>query len=251
MFLTIVLCVIVACTPQEVNKFDYLRITIDGQQTLGISRKDMLVRAVVVFFHGMDGNEFSVTSDSVHTDLTTTLVQAGFAVISSNAGGNAWGNLSSQKNYLYAGGAAAAHYSTENIFFVAESMGAIAAANLLAQGFSPRVKGFAAINPVFDMASASPQYKQGIDSMYPNQSYGGVNPISLPTGAFKGINMRFYVNPDDAVVKPDTNALAFQNRFGSEADLSVVKCSGGPNDPSCFQGNDIVKWFSALEKGRP
>lgn len=246
LLLVTALCVTTACGTQEVNKFDYLHITIDGQQTLGISANDVLTRAVVVFFHGVGGNEFSMTSDAAHTELTTALVEAGFAVISSSAGGDAWGDLTSQKNYLYVGGAAAEHYATENIFFVAESMGAVAAANLLSRGFSPRIKGFVAINPVFDLATVSPVYEPSVDQIYPDQSFGGINPIDLPSNVFNGINMRFYVNPGDTVVKPDPNALAFQTRFGSDADISTVACSGGA---TCFQGDDIVKWFTKLERG--
>jgi hypothetical protein len=60
--------------------------------------------------------------------------------------------------------------------------------------------------------------------------------------------MKFYVSPGDTRVRAETNALAFQARFGSVADIEIANCSGDHGDSSCFQGDDVVKWFTALEK---
>ena len=64
------LCVVVAstatsCASPDKQRFDYVRITVDGQETLGISKKDGAIRGVVVFFHGPDSNEFAMTADNL------------------------------------------------------------------------------------------------------------------------------------------------------------------------------------------
>jgi pimeloyl-ACP methyl ester carboxylesterase len=192
-----------------------------------------------------------MTADPVHKAFTAYLVNAGFAVVSSNAGGNAFGNWPSQKNYLFLGGEAAQHYKTENVFFLAESMGAIAAINLMTSFNTQRVRGIAAINPVLDLASVAPPYASTVAEVYANGSLDSVNPMNLPVGALQGKKLRFYVSQEDPVVPADKNALAFQSRFRSAADISIVECSGQHGNSSCFRGDDVVKWFSQLEKSRP
>jgi hypothetical protein len=245
--LAVMLALVTSCSKGADRSFEYFRVTIDGQQTLGTSAKGAMVRAVVIFFHGVGGNEFSITADDAHTSLTTALVDADFAVFASNAGGDVWGDPASQRNYLQLGGVASQHYGTENIFFVAETMGAIAAANLLSGHAIPRVRGFAAINPVLDLAAVNPEYKPSIEATYPDRSFGAVNPMRLPPDSFRGTKMRFYADPDDQAVPAKDNALPFRQRFGSDSDISIVDCHNRADGPSCFQGDDLVRWFTKLE----
>jgi pimeloyl-ACP methyl ester carboxylesterase len=237
----------VACSTPEKSRFDYFRVTLDGQQVLGISANDLLIRAVVVYFHSVGGNEFSI-SDPAHIDMTTALVNAGFAVVSSAAGGDAFGNAASQHNYVILGGAAAEHYGTENIFLLAESMGAIAAANLVATKLTQRVRGFAAINPMLNLGTVAPQYQSPVAESYADLTIDRSNPMNLPVDAFQNKKIRFYVTRDDPQAPADANAFAFKERFGSAADISIVECSGTTGDKSCYQGADIVKWFAEMEK---
>jgi pimeloyl-ACP methyl ester carboxylesterase len=248
--LAVLVAMVTSCsnTDAAVEKYDYFRITIDGQQTLGVSGKDKIVRGVVIFFHGLDSDEFSFSTQGVRRDFTAELVDAGFAVVSSDAGGNAFGNPSSRQNYLYLGGEAANHYHTENFFLVAESMGALAAVNLMASLQTLRFRGLAAINPILDMSTIPTQYKTQVDRAYPDGGYEDSNPINLPLDNLRDMKMRFYVSEGDSVVPAAQNALAFKARFGYVSNISVVKCSGGSGDASCFQGQDVVKWFTEVEK---
>ena len=248
--LALIMVFVSSCT-QEVTKYNYFRITVDGQQTLGISAKDKLIRAVVVFFHDFGGNEFSITSSDDHLEMIGKLVDAGFAVVSSNAGGDSWGNPASQHNYLYVGGMAAEHYGTENLYFLADSMGAIAAINLLATGPTLRVLGLAAINPVLNMDGLPAKYQPTLTAAYPQLPRGlanPMNPMALPVDSLSRRKIRFYVNSDDTLVPADKNALAFKDRFGSVADISTVDCSGSDTNASCFNGEDVLTWFTDLEK---
>jgi len=251
--LVLLLCVVMVAATSCANRqkgveYEYLRLTVDGQETLGIAGKDKLIRAVVIYFHDAGDDEFAMTADEPHSAMTSALVNAGFAVVASKASGDAWGNSVSQRNYLYVGGTAAQHYRTENVFFLADGMGAIAAANLLATGPTVRVRGFAAINPVFNLKAVAPQYESTVARIYPSASIGSKNPMELPPTAFKFRDMRFYANPDDPVVRSDANARAFAARFGSTSSISVVDCASKDGNASCYQGDDLVKWFAEQEK---
>ena len=90
------------CSTTKSEGLEYLRVTVDGQQTLGISSKDQPIRGVVIYFHGADADEFSITSDEPHRIMTEKLVNAGFAVVSSNASGNAFGCTASMPRYCRA-----------------------------------------------------------------------------------------------------------------------------------------------------
>jgi pimeloyl-ACP methyl ester carboxylesterase len=228
--------------------FEYMRVSVDGQQTLAISKKGVAVRGVVVFFHGLDGDEFTLTSEDAHRAVTEKLVNAGFALTASAAGGNAFGNPGSQENYRQLIQMALAHYGVENVFFLADSMGAIAAMNIYASIDSARIRGLAAFNPLVNLAEEAPKYSQFSAEGYPDSdTFNLSDPMQFPATAFDAKKLRFYVSPSDSVVSADSNALAFQKRFGEGADLTTVECAGQHGDPSCFQGDDVLKWFTSLE----
>jgi pimeloyl-ACP methyl ester carboxylesterase len=236
-----------SCTKSDPG-FDYVRVSVDGQQTLAISKKGVTVRGVVVFFHGFDGNEFTLTSEDANRAVTEKLVSAGFAITASAAGGNAFGNPASQENYRQLIQMALAHYGVQNVFFLADSMGAIAALNIYAAINSNRIRGLAAINPFVNLAEEAPKHPQFKAEGYPDSdTFNLSDPMQFPDTAFGAKKIRFYVSPSDNVVSADSNALAFQKRFGSNADLTMVECTGQHGDPSCFQGDDVLKWFTSLE----
>lgn len=235
-----------ACQRSEAIGYEYFRVTVDGQSTLGVSKKDATVRGVVVFFHGLDGNEFSMTSDEAHNAVTDALVNAGFAVVASQAGGNAFGNPASQNNYLALGYAALQRYRVDNIFFLAESMGALPALNLLASTEPGRIRGLAAINPILSLDSMHPEYGPFIAKSYQHQwEIDSANPLLRPPEAFRGKPIRMYVSRDDPAAAVDSTA--FRDRFGS-TDISIAECAGARGDQSCFQADDVLKWFASLEQ---
>ena len=239
----VVITAITSCSHQPVNH-QYLRVYVDGQSALGITiwRQP---RGLVIFFHGLDTDEYVLTGDKVHRRLTDQLVDAGFAVVASKAGGNAYGNAASQHNYRELGRVAVKHYQVADVYLLAESMGTVAAVNLLASSETFRIRGLAAINPVLDLNSAPPG-QADIAKRYRDESLGSVNPMKLPLDSLRGKNMRFYVSHDDSLAATEEHAAAFQTRFGSAAKISIVPCKGGELDPSCIQGTDIVRWFTSL-----
>ncbi|ANW65686.1 hypothetical protein BCA37_20855 [Mycobacterium sp. djl-10] len=230
----------------EADGLDTLRLSIDGESALGVHRTGVPVQGLVVFFHGLDRDQSILEADAVHRELTATLTEAGYAVVASSAGGNAFGNTLSQNHYQQLIFGAAEHYRTNQVFFLAESMGTLAAVNLMATNADLGVRGLAAINPLLDTDSLQGGYHA--QALSANPRLNEVNPLRIAPAALAGMDFRFYVTADDALVPTSRNAAAFVRRFGGTSDISVVTCTGEHMDPSCIQGKDIVRWFNNLSR---
>jgi predicted alpha/beta hydrolase family esterase len=235
-----------SCTPRVPTDYVFFHVYLDGQPTLGLSKKNKALTGLVVFFHGLDTDEHSMISDPTHKQLTDSLLNAGYAVVSSNAGGNSYGNPASRQNYLDLARMAAYHYHVTDIYLLAESMGAIAAVDILATPDTLPVRGLAAISPALDLDNAPPPYRSAIEAAYPGQSIDSVSPMNLPPDQLLGKKVRFYASQDDKIVPTADNAAAFEDRFGTAAAISIVPCTGGHLAPSCIQGDDIVRWYRSL-----
>jgi pimeloyl-ACP methyl ester carboxylesterase len=168
-------------------------------------------------------------------------------VVAGSAGGNVWGNAASQRMYSDLAVGSAQHYKTDKFFFLAESMGTIAAMNLLAHNKQMNVAGLVGINPLLNLDSMPPKYYQQAQDANAGVPIPEVNPLDLPADSMTGENLRFYVTPDDQLVPTAQNTNAFSKKFGATANISVVKCTGEHMDASCIQGKDIVEWYSSLD----
>lgn len=222
------------------------RVVVGGEDALSVVDPDVTTRGVVVYFHGLDEDESILDKDDPHRDLVRELADAGYAVVASRAGGNAFGNTASQTDYAELASWAADRYRVSDIFFLAESMGTIAAVNLMAKDPDLQPRGLAAIGPALSFGQAPDDYRTAIADANPDPAQ--VDPMKLPVEALRGSNIRFFVSPDDTLVPTSTNADAFRVRFGSVADISIVECTGPHLDPSCLQGEDVVAWFSSLAR---
>lgn len=234
----------VGCARQELQ---YTRVTLDGQDAVGVARSGVPLRGVVLFFHGLDRDEKVLDFDEPHRELTATLADAGYAVVAGSAGGNVWGNAASQRMYAELAMQALQHYQADKLFFLTESMGTVAAMNLVAKNKDLNATGVVAINPLLNLNALPPKYFAQAEDANEGASIPSVDPLDLPLQSMGGKRFRFYVTPDDQLVSTPQNANAFEKRFGSVADISIVKCTGQHMDPSCIQGKDIVEWFSSLD----
>lgn len=227
-----------------VGRLSKVTADVDGQRVLGLYRTDIPVKGVVIYFHGLDRDETVIEMDSPHKELTQTLADAGYPVVASDASGNAYGNEQSQHNYAQLVYAATEKFKTRAVFFVSESMGTVAAVNLMAQESDLRVRGLAGISPLLNLTSGPPDYVTAAHEV--NPQYRRTSPIDLPPTALRGKNFRFYYSKTDQLVDSDTNVIAFERRFGREANISTVECTGEHMDKSCIQGKDILAWFRSL-----
>jgi hypothetical protein len=238
----IVICSLVGCSKYG---FDVAEIDVAGPDTLGLSDADQAVKGVVVYFHGSDQTAQVIKDDRKHTDFFDPILRAGYAVVAADAGGNAFGNPASQLAYRKLVDGAQQKYGAGPLFFVAESMGGIAALTLLNEDKQGGVKGMAGISPLMGLppSARSVSYIAG--------PWGGTvprsaNPLGWEPIAFSGRNFRLYVPDSDKVIPEDASAKAFADRFGSVAKVDIIGCNGDHVAADCYRGDDVVNWMAKL-----
>ncbi|MCV7431875.1 alpha/beta hydrolase [Mycolicibacterium bacteremicum] len=236
--------VLVGCAPGGPD-FEVTAEEVDGLSTLGLSLADKPVSGIIVYFHGMDQNAEVTRMDDKHTALTEDLLRAGYAVVSADAEGNAFGNPASQQAYRDLIAAARARYASDRVIFVAESMGALPALLLWSTLPPGEVRAMVGITPAMGMPV-------GVRSMdFVVAPWGGqvpesADPMSWPAEALTGDRIRLYVGDQDDVIPPGATGQDFAERFGGAADVEVVPCHGGHVADTCFDGTDLVNWLSGI-----
>ena len=250
MALVVLLCGLVfpavtACSNEPVL-YDHVRIFLNEQGVLGVSKQGAEPTRIAVYFHGLDSDE-KVLLDDAHRGLVDALVNDGFAVVASNAGGNAFGNAGSQLDYVELIRFAQEHYGGPlPVYFIAESMGGIAASNIYAGSPDLGVLGMVGISPALDFKTTREDFRPAIAAAYAPDSPDRENPLDLPPESVEGKHFRFWASDSDTVVSATQNAKAFEQKFGSVTDVTVESCTGEHSDPSCMPAGQILDWLNAL-----
>lgn len=218
---------------------------VNGSGTLGLSVAERPVKAIVVYFHGADQTARVIRDDEKHRNLFDPLLRQGYAVVAADAGGNAFGNPSSRDEYRQLILAARQKYGLRPMFFVAESMGALAALALLGESHDRSVLGMVGISPLIGLPSnarAASFIKVPWGGTVPDKA----DPMSWPSDVFAGRTFRFYLPDNDTVIPAGATGEDFAARFGGTATVEIVNCSGGHVDSSCYRGTDVEEWMSGL-----
>ncbi|MGK5110459.1 MULTISPECIES: serine aminopeptidase domain-containing protein [unclassified Geodermatophilus] len=223
-------------------------LTVDAQDAVAIAPGEGDPRGLVVFLHGLDDDAGALSEEQKRIDMVDRLVAAGYVVAGSDGHLNAFGNEASQAGYVALAAELAERYGTTDTYLIAESMGAVAGLQLLADERIPDVRGMALISPLVDLdvvlgTQQEPQVLQAYDGTFPT---GEQNPAARPAEDWAGTSMRFYLATEDEVVINADNAEPFVARVEDAADISVVECEGEHVAPSCFQGEDLAEWFADL-----
>lgn len=237
---------VVACTGGDKDYSLTLdEAEVNGPGTLGLSVAEQPVKALVVYFHGSDQTARVIRDDEKHRNLFDPLLRAGYAVVAADAGGNAFGNPDSREDYRRLILAARQKYGLRPVFFVAESMGALAALALLSESADRSVLGMAGISPLVGLPSNA-RAVNFIAAPWGGSVPDAADPMSWPPGTFAHHTFRFYLPGNDNVVPEGATGKDFAARFGERAKVEIVDCSGGHVDSSCYQGTDLEKWMSDL-----
>jgi hypothetical protein len=236
----------VACAqPQQHTPLKIEESAVGGPGTLGLAVAGQQAKGVVVYFHGMDQKADATQSDLKHKSFVLALLRAGYAIVSADAGGNAFGNLASRGAYRELLRSAEVKYRAPATFFVAESMGALPALALLSEPEGKKIKGMIGISPLMGI----PPDGRSIDFIA--YAWGGTvppeaDPLSWQPEVFAGQNFDLFYSDTDAVVPPEASAYAFRDRFGSVANVRVTDCTGGHVAGDCFRGDDVATWMASL-----
>jgi alpha-beta hydrolase superfamily lysophospholipase len=229
-----------------------VELEIGGQDALAmVPAQDPI--GLVIYAHGVGDDHDVLSMDEKHIEVTERLLAEGYVVAASDAHFDAFGNAASQQDYVALALELAQRYGTSRTFFIAESMGGVAALQILAGDRIPDLLGVAAISPLVD-----PRVLEGTDLEEPVlAAYGGEfptgadNPAQLPADAYEGANLRFYLAAEDSVTVSAVNSDPLVERLRDVANVSVVDCDGEHVDSSCFQPDDLADWFGALAAAAP
>lgn len=222
-------------------------LVVDGQAALALVPGKTQPRGLVIYLHGFGGNHESLQSAD-QAGIADRLVADGYVVAASDAHFDAFGNAESQQAYVDLARELRDRYSTSRTFLLAESMGTVAALQIVAHDQIPDLVGMVAISGLTDLDTVAgtefePLLRQAYGGRLPT---GAENPARLSASAFAGTRLRFYVTEGDDLVVSAENATPFVTKVQGVADVSVVQCTGGHVDASCFQPDDIADWLEAL-----
>jgi pimeloyl-ACP methyl ester carboxylesterase len=220
-------------------------VLVNGEGTWGLTATGVPIKGLVVYFHGSDQDAHVIQTERKHTDLFDPLLRAGYAVVAADAGGNAFGNPASQEAYRGLIAAAQKKYIAGPMFFVAESMGALAALALIRDDTAHQVKGMVGVSPLMGMPLEIRKVS------YVEGPWGGVvpesaDPLSWPPNVFAGRSFRLYASSTDDTIPGSASAGAFADRFRSVASIALVDCKGGHVATKCYQGTEVLDWIAGL-----
>jgi predicted alpha/beta hydrolase family esterase len=216
-----------------------------GDGATAISLKGTPITGVVVYFHGMDQFPDVIYKNPNHRALFTPLLRSGYAVVSAEAGGNAFGNPTSLDDYRALAAAAEARYHVGPTLFVAESMGGLAALALYSEDHKGQIKGMVGITPLMGI----PADARSID--FVQQAWHGsvpdsADPMEWNPESLSHRNFLLFQADDDTVIPAGATAGDFASRFGSTTTVEVVRCGGGHVDPDCYQPSTLQRWVTGL-----
>jgi len=240
-------CGLASCSDDGTKDYGFQvdEAEVNGPGTLGLSESGQQIKGLVVYFHGSDQTARVIRDDEKHRNLFDPVLRSGYAVVAADAGGNAFGNPASQQDYRRLVEAARQKYGAVPMFFVAESMGAIAALSLINEDVDRQVKGMVGVSPL--MGIPPPARKVN----YLTGPWGGTvdasaDPMTWPPSAFANRAFRLYLPKDDTVIPAGATGKDFAAQFGSVATIEIVECEGGHVASPCYQGDDVEKWVGAL-----
>jgi alpha-beta hydrolase superfamily lysophospholipase len=147
MAVLVLICGLTGCDEADAP-LEVVSVEVDGHGTLALSVPDEAIKAVVVYFHGADQAAPVIQTSAKHSAFFDPLLRAGYAVVTADADGNAYGNPATRQAYRDLITAAEAWYHAKATVFVAESMGALAALALLRDDSAHVVTAMVGITPL-------------------------------------------------------------------------------------------------------
>jgi pimeloyl-ACP methyl ester carboxylesterase len=240
-------CSVVGCTHHDADYSLTLDdVAVGGSGTAGLSVAGQPVTGIAVYFHGADQSARFIRDSEKHRNVFDPLLRAGLAVVAADAHGNAFGNPESREDYRRLIASARARYGIVPLFFVAESMGALAALALMSEDTQHDVKGMVGISPLMGLP---PDIRSVgfIEGPWHREVPDSADPLTWSPEVFAGRSFRLYASQDDTVIPANASAAAFASRFGSVAAVEIVACTGGHAASACYQGSDVAKWIAGLQ----
>ena len=213
---------------------------------------------LVVFFHGMGGNQFDFINsrdDAVSTDSNLIVtckafLTNGWPLLSNYGQGNSFGNAASLNDYSNAVMWATNSLIVTNVVFLDGSMGGLVGLQTFAN--LPSVSRIYNISPLASLSNAyysgSATFSNAINTAFGTTAAtftadtASYDPYRLNTNLFGGRRVRFAVSAGDTIVATNLHSYLWTNKFYS-ASISVTNTTGEHGIAPQVIAADIINYF--------
>lgn len=226
------------------------RFTVRGQPAVLI-RPTQRTPKVVVYTHGSGENVENIFRDPKKEPIFNALLNAGYAVATTDAHGDNWGSPASERDQL-ALVTALRERDLRDVYVLALSMGGFNGLQLLDD---VPVRAWAGIFPACDLRSV---YDLGL---YPGQirtaydragrrlgdAIARRSPVDFEPPA-NGLPMRFWASPDDRVIPKRENTdrcAALARERGARVEVTTT--TGDHGDPSNYDAAGVLRLFESAQ----
>lgn len=194
---------------------------------------------LVVFLHGWGQTRWSLVARRSEAGVAHALSEAGFTILSADAGLKTWGNPASVRDYSILIDRTKTRYHLRDVFLMGESMGGLATMQL---GLTRSdVRAVTAWFPVCDLSTMRQRrFQATISQAWAGRSRAAVTPVAVGDRP-----MMVWASAADTVVDAATNAavcVAEARRAGAQ--VTYFHTSGEHGDPSNYDAATVVEFFT-------
>jgi hypothetical protein len=220
------------------------RVDVAGEAAL-VRMPEQRNGRVVLYAHGYDAEATALLNDREFGAVADGLVAAGYVVAASDAAGDAWGNAASVDAHAALAAAVTDLVDAPEVFLVAESMGGLAGAQMVADRRIEGLRAYAAISPLCDLSSVYDGYTASVDAAHGatvEQALDELSPVALD-GA---VPVLFWASAADRTVDRERNADVCAAQVvadGGRAD--VIDAAGRHGDPSTYDLDAMLAFFES------
>jgi hypothetical protein len=215
-----------------------------GSEVIGIPKHPN--GGLVVYAH-RSGQHADSVRDSEHAQLVAALMNAGYVVAASDAGGNAWGNLSSVEKYLDLIREVKTSQRITGTYLIGESMGGLPSLQLLDRVSD--IRAWVGISPVTDARSimGNQNLNDGLTAAYADNPPGKSKVTPVQVNNIR-VPLLMFASPEDRTVPKKRNTDALAAAMQAKGDqASVVSTRGDHGDLSNIDSARIVGFFSSRQ----
>lgn len=187
---------------------------------------------LAVYVHGASQTGADAVTNATTSTITAGLLRAGYVVAAANAGGNAWGDAASVRSYSRLIEQTERRYALGRVYLYAESMGALAGAQLAE---AAEVRAWVGIFPVCDVSTLrQPDILGQIAVAYPLGAPRRLSPVAWPHKP-----VMVWASSGDAVVPASTNGARCAASVGGR----FTATTGDHGDASNYDPAAVVAFF--------
>src|SRR3546814_510521 len=208
---------------------------------------------MLIYHHGAGETiDELVELQSRSTSLVGHLLEEGWAVAATAAGGDHWGSQAGIDANTALWEALDDDLRVDSVVLLGHSMGGVSSLSCIVQECVPGIDGWIGIYPLVDQRSlvGSSIAAEALPAI--EQTFGGAPPPSLipleQADALAEVPMVAWASPDDEVVPMETNAAELARRVEAAGGQVTLHTASGPHgDPSHYDAEAILDFLRSLE----